>query len=71
MPTRMVHMVIDAVEPVRPGRFWAAGARVGDDGRRGGERAAGAVPADIGQGDAPWDVMADPQGHEFCLLTPR
>jgi hypothetical protein len=24
MPTRMVHMVIDAVEPVRLGRFWAA-----------------------------------------------
>jgi hypothetical protein len=34
-------------------------------------REAGAVPADIGQGDADWEVMADPEGHEFCVLTPR
>jgi hypothetical protein len=32
---------------------------------------AGAVPVDIGQGDVSWTVMADPQGHEFCVLSPR
>jgi hypothetical protein len=30
-----------------------------------------ATRADIGQGDASWAVMADPDGHEFCVLTPR
>ena len=34
-------------------------------------RAAGAVPADVGQRDVDWEVMADPEGHEFCVLTPR
>ena len=29
----------------------------------------GAVRADIGQGDVPWDVLADPEGNEFCVLT--
>ena len=28
----------------------------------------GATPADIGQGDVPWLVMADPEGNEFCVL---
>ncbi len=31
----------------------------------------GAAPADIGQGDAPWAVLADPEGNEFCVLEPR
>jgi predicted enzyme related to lactoylglutathione lyase len=31
----------------------------------------GATPADVGQGDVPWTVLADPEGNEFCLLTPR
>ncbi|HYB87124.1 MAG TPA: VOC family protein, partial [Streptosporangiaceae bacterium] len=31
----------------------------------------GAVPADVGQGDVPWVVLADPEGNEFCVLTPR
>jgi catechol 2,3-dioxygenase-like lactoylglutathione lyase family enzyme len=31
----------------------------------------GAVKADIGQGDVPWEVMADPFGNEFCVLEPR
>jgi catechol 2,3-dioxygenase-like lactoylglutathione lyase family enzyme/predicted enzyme related to lactoylglutathione lyase len=31
----------------------------------------GATRADIGQGEASWVVMADPDGHEFCVLTPR
>jgi hypothetical protein len=30
-----------------------------------------AVPADIGQGEVPWVVLADPEGNEFCVLTPR
>jgi hypothetical protein len=32
---------------------------------------AGAVPADVGQRDVSWVVMADPEGGEFCVLTPR
>lgn len=31
----------------------------------------GARPVDIGQGNVPWVVMADPDGNEFCVLTPR
>jgi hypothetical protein len=34
-------------------------------------REAGAVPRDIGQGDVPWAVLADPEGGEFCVLSPR
>ena len=33
-------------------------------------RAAGAVPADVGQGPVSWIVLADPEGSEFCLLSP-
>jgi hypothetical protein len=32
---------------------------------------AGAVRLDIGQGDVPWTVLADPEGSEFCVLSPR
>lgn len=31
----------------------------------------GAKRIDIGQGDVSWVVMADPDGNEFCVLTPR
>ena len=24
--------------------------------------------ADVGQGDVPWKVLADPEGNEFCVL---
>jgi predicted enzyme related to lactoylglutathione lyase len=34
-------------------------------------QALGATPADVGQGDVPWRVLADPEGHEFCVLEPR
>lgn len=34
-------------------------------------RALGATPADVGQGDVPWTVLADPEGNEFCVLEPR
>ncbi|MGV9771591.1 VOC family protein [Streptosporangium sp. NPDC003464] len=33
-------------------------------------KALGATPADVGQGDVPWTVLADPEGNEFCVLTP-
>jgi predicted enzyme related to lactoylglutathione lyase len=33
--------------------------------------ALGAVRVDIGQGQVPWEVMADPEGNEFCVLEPR
>ena len=32
---------------------------------------AGACRTDVGQGDVGWVVMADPEGNEFCILTPR
>src|SRR6185437_5219754 len=31
----------------------------------------GAAPADVGQGDVSWTVLADPEGNEFCVLEPR
>jgi predicted enzyme related to lactoylglutathione lyase len=31
----------------------------------------GATRIDIGQGDVDWVVMADPDGNEFCVLSPR
>jgi predicted enzyme related to lactoylglutathione lyase len=31
----------------------------------------GAVITDIGQGEVPWEVLADPEGNEFCVLEPR
>ncbi|MFJ5958435.1 VOC family protein [Paenarthrobacter sp. NPDC092416] len=31
----------------------------------------GATLADVGQGDVPWTVMADPEGNLFCVLEPR
>jgi predicted enzyme related to lactoylglutathione lyase len=31
----------------------------------------GARPADIGQGDVSWVVLADPEGNEFCVLASR
>lgn len=33
--------------------------------------ALGAEPVDIGQGDVSWVVLADPDGNEFCVLTPQ
>jgi hypothetical protein len=29
------------------------------------------VDADVGQGDVSWVVLADPEGGEFCVLSPR
>ena len=30
--------------------------------------ALGATNVDVGQGDVPWIVLADPEGNEFCVL---
>ena len=30
--------------------------------------ALGATRVDVGQGDVPWVVLADPDGNEFCVL---
>jgi hypothetical protein len=29
----------------------------------------GARRADVGQGEQPWVVLADPEGNEFCVLS--
>ncbi len=124
MPTRLVHMVLDANDPVRLASFWApalgwradlgdlpdeaavmpAGYRYPASGAvplilipvaepKAGKnrihldlatqsatgqqelvaklRELGASPVDIGQGDVPWVVLADPEGNEFCVLEPR
>ncbi len=123
MPTRLVHLVIDAAEPARLARFWAAALGWEIAAEEPGEvdvcprgysypdpvalplvivavpeaksgknrvhldlatespehqaaevnrlRGLGAVPADIGQGKVPWVVLADPEGNEFCVLDPR
>ena len=123
MSTRLVHLVIDANDPPKLARFWAAAlgwevaaeepdevvvwpsgyeypdpaalARVfvpvpeaktvknrvhpdvaphqGEDHAAAVKvlQEAGAVPVDIGQGDVSWTVLADPQGNEFCVLSPR
>jgi hypothetical protein len=31
----------------------------------------GAKRVDVGQGETPWVVLADPEGNEFCVLTSR
>lgn len=31
----------------------------------------GARRVDVGQGEARWVVLADPEGNEFCVLTAR
>jgi predicted enzyme related to lactoylglutathione lyase len=123
VPTRLVHLVVDAIQPVRLARFWAAALDWEISAEEDGEidvsprrysypdpaalplvfvpvpeakagknrvhldlatesathQAAeverllglGAVRADIGQGDMPWVVLADPEGNEFCVLDPR
>jgi predicted enzyme related to lactoylglutathione lyase len=124
MPTRLVHMVIDANDPRKLARFWAAalgweveeeeGAEEVDVWPAGYEypdpvalpivfvpmpepkaaknrvhidlasqsaehqaslvervRDLGARPLEVGQGDVPWVVLADPEGNEFCVLEPR
>jgi predicted enzyme related to lactoylglutathione lyase len=123
MPTRLVHVVVDAADPARLARFWAAalGWETTDETAaevdvepagysypdpvalplvfvpvaepKSGKnrvhldlaatsaahqaewvsalRGLGATPVDLGQGDVPWTVLADPEGNEFCVLEPR
>jgi predicted enzyme related to lactoylglutathione lyase len=122
MPTRLVHLVLDASDPPKLARFWAAalgwemeeeGGEVGvcpagydypdpvalpvmfgpvPESKAGKNRvhldlatesaehqsalvarlrSLGAQPADVGQGDVAWAVLADPEGNEFCVLEPR
>jgi predicted enzyme related to lactoylglutathione lyase len=122
MSTRLVHLVLDANDPPKMARFWAAAlgweaeeedgeigvcpagyeypdpvalavlfepvpeAKAGknrvhlDLATESAEhqaelvarlRSLGAQPVDIGQGDVPWAVLADPEGNEFCVLEPR
>ena len=33
--------------------------------------AAGASRVNVGQGEVPWVVLADPEGNEFCILAAR
>jgi hypothetical protein len=33
--------------------------------------ALGASKVDVGQGEQPWVVLADPEGNEFCILGSR
>ena len=33
--------------------------------------ALGAHGVDVGHGEWPWVVLADPEGNEFCVLAPR
>ncbi|MFI9151730.1 VOC family protein [Streptomyces sp. NPDC053367] len=44
-----------------------------DDQRAEVERllALGARHVDVGQGEQPWVVLADPEGNEFCVLRER
>jgi len=123
MPTRLVHLVLDANDPPRLARFWAdalgwemveetadeidveppgfdypspaalplvfvpvhepktgqnrvhldlassSATHQAELVRR--MRDLGATPADVGQGEVPWAVLADPEGNEFCVLEPR
>jgi len=123
MPTRAVHMVIDATDPSALAAFWAAALRWEvaadepdevvvwppgfsypspaalplvfvpvEEPKNGKNRvhldlsttstqhqaaevdrllALGAARADIGQGIVPFEVLADPEGNEFCVLDPR
>ena len=59
----------DGQEPRAPGR----GSRAwrGSGGRGGGAARGRAVPADVGQGSVSWIVLTDPEGSEFCLLSPQ
>ena len=31
----------------------------------------GARRVDVGQGEVSWDVFADPEGNEFCVVRPK
>jgi hypothetical protein len=84
MGSRLTEIVVDCHDPAAQAAFWAAALgyhtvknRLHLDLRPvGGSHQAeverliglGARAADIGQGEVPWVVLADPEGNEFCVL---
>jgi len=54
-----VHLDLDSRSPEHQAELVARAERLG------------ATRVDIGQGDVPWVVLADPEGNEFCVLDPR
>ena len=56
-------------EPPRLHPDLSGGARQDDEVER--LLALGARHVDIGQGDAPWVVLADPEGNPFCVMEER
>jgi predicted enzyme related to lactoylglutathione lyase len=66
IPTRHPHEVKNRVHldvaPLREDDHWAEVTRMLELGAR---------KIDVGQGKVPWQVMADPEDNEFCVLTPR
>jgi hypothetical protein len=56
-------------EPVRLHLDLAGGGRQGEEVDR--ALALGARHLDIGQGDVPWVVLADPEGNPFCVMEER
>jgi predicted enzyme related to lactoylglutathione lyase len=58
VPTRLVELAVDAVDPARLARFWAV--------------ALGwQVLVEEPDQAVIWVVLADPEGSEFCVLSPR
>ena len=60
MTTRLTSLTFDAKEPLRLARFWAEA--LGWDHPR---------PVDVDQGEVSWVVLADPDGNDFCVMSPR
>ncbi|GIH92202.1 hypothetical protein Psi01_28320 [Planobispora siamensis] len=77
MTTRLVQINMKAHDDSALGRFWAEALGWGVSSEGPGvtnlepEGLTYPDPADVGQGDVPGTVMADPEGNEFCLLAPR
>jgi hypothetical protein len=70
--TRLVQIAMNARDDSAPGRFRAeALGWTISSGEPGVTRVLGATDIDLGQGDVPWPCLADPEGSEFDVLTPR
>ena len=54
---------------LNPGKYRILGARLDAWVQTLTELGLGATPALGGQGDVPWTCLADPEGHEFCVLA--
>ncbi|MEM9564617.1 MAG: VOC family protein [Actinomycetota bacterium] len=72
-PDRMPGILFLAVDDVKEGKNRLhIDLRPDDQGREVARLIGmGASRIDVGQGDAPWVVLADPEGNEFCVLGPR